>query len=233
MYDQNTITSSAATRERSLLRNVYIWMTMGLALTGIVAYGVANNEVIWNMIYSNLTTFFVICIVQLALVFILSSRIMKMSVSVATICFAGYAALTGLTLSVILLVYTAESIASTFFITAGTFAGMSFYALTTKRDLSSIGSYLIMGLWGLIIASVVNMFLRSSGLYWLISFAGVAIFVGLTVYDTQVIKRWNQEYGASADESLFVRLSILGALRLYLDFINLFLYLLRILGRRR
>jgi FtsH-binding integral membrane protein len=208
-------------------------MAAGLALTGIVAFGVATNPRLLQMFFSSQFTFFAVIIAQLVLVMFLSARVMRMSVGMATICFAAYAALNGVTLSLIFLVYTGSSIASTFFITAGTFAGMSVFAVTTKRDLSAIGSYLIMGLWGLIIASVVNIFLKSSGLDWLISLVGVAVFIGLTAYDTQRIKRWNQETGLSSDESVFVRLSILGALHLYLDFINLFLYTLRLFGKRR
>jgi FtsH-binding integral membrane protein len=208
-------------------------MAAGLALTGIVAFGVATNPRLLQMFFSSQFTFFAIIIAQFILVAFLSARVMRMSVGAATMCFAAYAALNGVTLSLVFLVYTGSSIASTFFITAGTFAGMSLFAVTTKRDLSAIGSYLIMGLWGLIIASVVNIFLKSSGLDWLISLVGVAVFIGLTAYDTQRIKRWNQETGASSDESVFVRLSILGALHLYLDFINLFLYLLRLFGKRR
>jgi hypothetical protein len=208
-------------------------MAAGLALTGIVAYGIATNPRLLQMLFSNQFTFFGIMIAQLVLVFILSARIMTMSVSTATICFAAYAALNGVTLSLIFLIYTGASIASTFFITAGTFAAISLYAYTTKRDLSGIGHYCLMGLFGLIIASIVNIFLRSEGMYWIISFVGVLVFVGLTAYDTQVIKGWNRQAGITSDETVFVRLSILGALRLYLDFINLFLYLLRFFGRRR
>jgi FtsH-binding integral membrane protein len=208
-------------------------MAAGLALTGIVAYGVATNPRILQMIFSSQFTFFGIIIAQFGLVLFLSARVMRMSVSTATICFAAYAALTGVTLSSVFIAYTYSSIASTFFITAGTFAGMSVYAVTTRRDLSGLGSYLMMGLIGIIIASVVNIFLKSEAFNWIVSFAGVLLFVGLTAYDTQIIKRWSAEAGAGSDEATFVRLSILGALHLYLDFINLFLYLLRIFGKRR
>ncbi len=177
--------------------------------------------------------FFGIIIGEFALVFFLSAKIMTLSPSAATLGFAAYAVLNGVTLSLIFLAYTGASIASSLFITAGTFAGMSIYAVMTKRDLSSLGHYLIMGLWGIIIASVVNMFLRSSALYWLLSYGGVALFLGLTAYDTQMIKRWSDELGSSPSEADFLRISILGALKLYLDFINLFLFILRIFGRRR
>jgi FtsH-binding integral membrane protein len=224
---------SAEARERSILRNVYIWMTAGLTLTGIVAFRVASNPRLVQMVFSSKHTFWGIIIALIVLVIILSSCIMKMNVGVATFCFFTFSALFGVILSIVFIEYTASSIASVFFITAGTFAGMSLYAVTTKRDLTGIGSYLFMGLLGLIIASVVNIFLKNTLFDFLISIAGVAIFIGLTVYDTQIIKRWNQEMDAASDETLFTRLSILGALRLYLDFINLFLKLLRLLGRRR
>jgi FtsH-binding integral membrane protein len=234
MSDQGYIAaSSAAVRERSILRNVYLWMTVGLGTTGLVAHLIAGNEFILVKLYSNFGIFIGICIAQLALVFILSSRIMKMNIGAALLCFGVYSVLTGLTMSVIFLTYTSESIAKTFFITAGTFAGMSLWAVTTKRDLSGWGSYLFMALIGLIVASIVNIFLKSSAMEWIITFAGVVIFVGLTAYDTQKIIKWNQEAGDSGDETLLMRLSLLGALSLYLDFINLFLYLLRIFGKRR
>ena len=156
-----------------------------------------------------------------------------MSPGTATIAFSAYAALNGVTLSLIFLAYTGTSIASAFFITAGTFGAMSLYAVTTKRDLSGLGYYLTMGLIGIIIASIVNMFLRSPGMEWMISVVGVLLFVGLTAYDTQIIKTWNKETAYTADESLFIRISIMGALKLYLDFINLFLFFLRFFGRRR
>jgi hypothetical protein len=141
--------------------------------------------------------------------------------------------LNGVTLSVILLAYARASISTALFVSAGTFAGMSLYAVTTKRDLSRFGTYLIYGLWGILIASLVNMFLRSPAVHWVLSYLGVALFLGLTAYDTQVIKRWSQELGDSAGEADYIRLSILGALKLYLDFINLFLFFVRIFGRRR
>jgi hypothetical protein len=208
-------------------------MSLGLALTGVVALGIASNPRFAVALVSNPILFFGVIIAQFGLVMYLSARISTMSTGAATMGFAAYAALNGVTLSLIFLVYTGTSIASTFFITAGTFAAMSVYALTTRRDLSGLSSYLMMGLWGIIIASLVNMFLRSPGMDWLISFVGVALFLGLTAYDTQIIKRWNEEAGYTSDEAVFIRLSIMGALKLYLDFINLFLFLLRFFGRRR
>ena len=233
MSDQSLTLASAEVRERSILRNVYLWMTAGLAITGITAWGVSGNENILLFIFSNQFVFWGIIIAQLVLVFVISSRIMKMSIAAATICFGVYAVLMGLSLSSIFILYELGSIAFTFFIAAGTFAAMSVWAVATKRDLSGMGSFLMMGLFGLIIASVVNIFLRSSGLEWIISLAGVALFVGLTAYDTQMIKKWNEEAGNKADDNIFVRLSILGALKLYLDFINMFMFILRLVGRRR
>ena len=222
-----------AVRERSLLRNVYLWMMGGLALTAVVALGVASRPDLVRALLANRFLFIVLFIVEIGLVFFLSARITTLSPSVAVGAFAAYAVLNGVTLSLILLAYTGTSIATALFVSAGTFAGMSLYAATTKRDLSRFGSYLIYGLWGILIASVVNLFLRSSGLNWLLSYLGVALFLGLTAYDTQIIKRWSAELGDNAGEADFIRLSILGALKLYLDFINLFLFFLRITGRRR
>jgi len=154
-----------------------------------------------------------------------------MSPAVATMVFFIYAGLTGVTFSVLFMIYTASSIASTFFVTAVTFGGMSAYGYMTKRDLSSWGSFLFMGLFGIIIASVVNIFMQSTALYWAVTYAGVLIFVGLTAYDTQKIKRMGASIDSSSDDGR--RMAILGALNLYLDFINLFLMLLRIMGNRR
>lgn len=219
-------------RERNILRNVYLWMTAGLALTGVVSIGVAGNPALMRTLLGNQLLFLGLIIGELALVFYLSARINQMSASRATLAFAGYSILNGITLSVIFLVYTGAEISLAFFTAAGTFAGMSLYAMTTKRDLSGIGHYLIMGLWGIILASVINIFLRSDGLYYMISYIGVFIFIGLTAYDTQMIKRWNENFGTSISEEQYVKLSILGALKLYLDFLNMFLFMLRIFGRR-
>jgi FtsH-binding integral membrane protein len=227
------VLSAQAAKERSLLRNVYLWMTAGLALTGIVALGVATNPNFVYTLVTNRLLFFGLIIGELFLVVFLSARIMTLSPAAATASFAAYAALNGVTLSVIFLAYTGQNIATALFITAATFGGMSVYALTTRRDLSGLGHYFIMGLWGLIIASVINFFLKSEAFYYLISYIGVAVFLGLTAYDTQRIKQMSDRMGVSAGEADYVRLSILGALRLYLDFINLFLFFLRIFGRRR
>jgi len=234
MYQQNSnVMGNVAARERSILKSVYLWMTAGLALTGLTAWYVAQNDRLMYTLVSNRMLFFGLFIGELILVMTLSRRINTMSVNTATMAFGGYAILNGVTLSLIFWAYTGQTIAMAFFTTAATFAGMSLWALTTKKDLSGIGHYLIMGLWGVIIASIINFFVQSPMLYYLISYVGVAVFVGLTAYDTQQIQKWNQAIGPNADEITFTRLSIMGALKLYLDFINIFLFLLRIFGRRR
>lgn len=224
---------AALVRERSILRNVYMWMALGLAITGVVAMYVAGNVNLVRSIVMNRGLFFGLMIGELALVWFLSARIHTMSPSTATLAFAGYAVLNGITLSVIFLVYTATSIATTFFVSAATFGVLSVYAITTRRELGGLGQYLFAGLIGIIIASVVNMFIGSAMIDYAISFIGVFLFMGLTAYDTQIIKRWSAEMSDSIDETNYVRVSIMGALKLYLDFINLFLFLLRFLGNRR
>lgn len=224
--------SNVQAREHNILRNVYLWMAAGLALTGVVAFFVSSTPSLVRSILGNRILFFGLIIGEFALVAYLSARIHTMSPGTATLSFAAYAVLNGLTLSVIFLAYTGAVITRVFFITAGSFGAMSLWALSTKRDLSGIGNYLVMALFGIIIASVVNFFLRSSALYYLISYVGVALFLGLTAYDTQRIKEWNDRLGSSISEADYIRVSIMGALKLYLDFINLFLFFLRIFGRR-
>jgi len=231
--EQTQAIRGVAVRERSILRNVYTWMALGLAITGVVAMYVSGNTQLVRSIVMNRGLFMGLLIGELALVWILSANIHRMSPTAATLSFAGYAVLNGITLSVIFLAYTGISIATTFFVTAGTFAALSVYAVTTKRNLGGMGQYLFAGLIGIIIASVVNMFLRSGTLDYVISFIGVFLFMGLTAYDTQIIKRWSDQLGNSTDEADYMRVSIMGALKLYLDFINLFLFLLRFLGDRR
>jgi len=230
---QSQALQNAAVRERNILRNVYTWMALGLAITGVVAMYVSGNTQLVRSIVMNRGLFLGLIIGELALVWILSANIHRMSPTAATLSFAGYALLNGVTLSVIFLAYTGVSIATTFFVTAGTFGALSLYAVTTKRNLGGMGQYLFAGLIGIIIASVVNMFLGSATLDYAISFIGVFLFMGLTAYDTQMIKRWSDQIGNSADEADYMRVSIMGALKLYLDFINLFLFLLRFLGNRR
>jgi len=206
-------------------------MATGLGITGFMAYYVANTPTFFNIVMGNPIIPIVLIIAQIGLVFWLASRVMQMSVSQATGVFLLYAGLTGITFSTLFVVYTAASITSTFVVTAGTFGAMSFYGYTTKKDLTSWGSFLFMGLIGIIIASVVNMFMQSSMMHMIITYAGVLIFVGLTAYDTQKIKEMNILGNEGTDED--TKEAIRGALTLYLDFINLFLMLLRLMGDRR
>ncbi len=217
--------------ENAFIRRVYNWMVLGLGFTGIVSLFVTSNQALARIIYGNSLLFFGLIILEFALVFGLSGGISRMQASTAVFIFLLYSALNGLTLSVIFLAYTSASVTSTFFITAGTFAVVSFFGYTTKRDLSSWGHFLFMGLIGIILASLVNLFLHSSGVYWAVTYLGVMIFVGLTAYDTQKLKEMAVHgFGSGETES---KAAVIGALRLYLDFINLFLLLLRLLGRRR
>jgi uncharacterized protein len=216
----------------SFVRSVYNWMAIGLALTGFVAFYVSSNESLMRLIFGNQLIFFGLIIGQLALVFSLSARVHKMQASTATGLFLLYAGLNGVIFASIFLIYTSTSITSTFFICAATFVTCSIYGWTTKRDLTSMGGFMAMGLIGIIIASVVNMFIRSSGMNMIISYIGVLVFVGLTAYDTQKIKNMALTQPAGIDQGAIRKGAILGALSLYLDFINLFLMLLRILGNR-
>ena len=217
----------------AFIRSVYNWMAIGLALTGFVAYYVANTPSIQQVIFGNRIIFYGLIIGELGLVFFLSARVQKIQASTATALFVLYAALNGATLSIIFLIYTASSITSTFFICAATFTAFSVYGMTTKRDLTSMGGFMTMGLIGIIIASVVNMFIRSSAMSMIISYIGVMVFVGLTAYDTQKLKNMALTQPADVGAGVVRKGAIMGALTLYLDFINLFLMLLRILGDRR
>ena len=214
------------------IRSVYNWMAIGLALTGIIAFYVANSETLLRIIFGNKIIFFGLIIGELALVFTLSARVHKMQASTATSLFVLYAALNGVTLSSIFLIYTQSSITSTFFICAATFTVCSLYGMTTKKDLTSLGGFMFMGLIGIIIASLVNMFVKSSGMALIISYVGVLVFVGLTAYDTQKLKTMARSQPHGLDAGVKRKGAIIGALTLYLDFINLFLMLLRILGNR-
>lgn len=213
-----------------LMRKVYLWMAMALVITGLTAWLVATNASLLNLIYGNSAVIWILIIAELALVVGLSAAINKLSLTVATLMFVLYSVVNGAVFSSIFLVYTMSSIATVFFITAGTFGAMSVFGYVTKADLSSMGKLLMMALIGLIIATVVNLFMKSSGLDMIISYAGVLIFVGLTAYDTQKIKNMCLQ-APDAGEGM-QKLALLGALSLYLDFINLFIYLLRILGKR-
>ncbi len=215
------------------IRSVYNWMAIGLGLTGFIAFYVSNSPNMIRLIYGNQVLFFGLIIGELGLVFYLSARVQKIQASTATALFILYAALNGATLSFIFLIYTSSSITSTFFICAATFVACSIYGMITKRDLTSLGGFMAMGLIGIIIASVVNMFIRSSGMSMIISYIGVFVFVGLTAYDTQKLKRMAITQPAGLEAGVVRKGAIMGALTLYLDFINLFLMLLRILGNRR
>ena len=215
------------------IRSVYNWMDIGLGLTGFTAYYVSNSESLMRLIFGNQLLFFGLIIGELMLVFSLAGRAHKMQASTATGLFILYAALNGVTLSVIFLIYTRASITSTFFICAATFIACSIFGMTTKRDLTSLGGFMTMGLIGIIIASVVNLFVRSSGMSMIISYVGVLVFVGLTAYDTQKLKTMAISQPDGLEAGVVRKGAILGALSLYLDFINLFLMLLRILGSNR
>lgn len=214
-----------------LMRKVYVWMTLALVITGMTAYYVATNEELLITILFNRPVFWGLIIAELALVMGLSAAINRLSLLVATLMFVIYSIINGATMSIIFLTYTAESIATVFFITAGTFGAMALIGYTTKKDLSSIGRILFMALIGLVIATVVNIFLKSPGMTMILSYLGVIIFVGLTAWDSQKIK--NMLILAPDVDEATQKIALLGSLTLYLDFVNLFLYLLRILGRRR
>jgi hypothetical protein len=215
------------------VRSVYNWMCIGLALTGFVAFYVSTNETILRLVFSNSLIFFGLIIAQLALVFAIAGMVNRMSAGTATALFVIYSTLNGVLFSFIFLAYTSASIFSTFFICAGTFLACSIYGWITKRDLTSLGGFLFMGLIGIIIASVVNWFVRSGAMSMIISYIGVFVFVGLTAYDTQKIKNMALAQPAGLDGAVIRKGAILGALSLYLDFINLFLMLLRIFGQSR
>ena len=214
-----------------LMRKVYVWMTLALVITGFTAYGVATSPGILQAIYSNQILFWGLIIAELALVFGVSAAINRISLTMATLMFVLYSVINGALMSYIFLAYTASSVATVFFITAGTFGVMALIGYTTKTDLSSMGKILMMAVLGLIIATIVNMFVKSSGLTLVLSYAGVLIFVGLTAYDTQKIKQMLMQ-APDAGEGV-QKIALLGALSLYLDFINLFIYLLRIFGKGR
>ncbi|MRT04332.1 Bax inhibitor-1/YccA family protein [Ewingella americana] len=217
---------------QAYMAQVYGWMTCGLLLTAFVAWYASRSPTILGFIFSSQITFFGLIIAQLALVFVISGMVNRLSGTVATGLFMLYSALTGLTLSSIFIVYTGSSIASTFVVAGGMFGAMSVFGYTTKRDLSRMGSLLFMGLIGIVLASLVNIWLKSPALMWAVTYIGVVIFVGLTAYDTQKLKNMGEQLNVN-DKDNFRKYSIVGALTLYLDFINLFLMLLRIFGNRR
>ena len=214
-----------------LMRKVYVCMALALVLTGVTAYGVATSPGLITAIATNKILFFGLIIAEFALVFGVSGAINRISLTTATLMFVAYSIINGALLSFLFLAYTMSSITSVFFLTAGTFAAMAVIGYTTKKDLTSIGRILFMALIGIIIATVVNMFIGSSGLNTIISYVGVLIFVGLTAYDSQKIKEMLVVAGDHGEAGQ--KLALLGALTLYLDFINLFIYLLRIFGQKR
>ncbi|MBO4622112.1 MAG: Bax inhibitor-1/YccA family protein [Paludibacteraceae bacterium] len=230
---QNEITTQRV-MDRSvaatLMRSVYYWMAGALTITGLTAMLVANNPSWMAFLFGNMGLVWGLLIAEIVLVMILSAAINRLSFSTATLLFILYSVINGLTLSCIFVVYTQGSIASTFFITAGMFGALAVYGSVTKRDLSGMGRFLFMALIGLIIATIVNIFMRSTMLYWITTFVGVLIFAGLTAWDAQKI----QQMALMADEvnESTQKMALLGSLTLYLDFINLFLYLLRIFGKR-
>lgn len=230
MYPRSMASTQVGVQQEVFVSKVYAWMSAALFITAFVAFIVASNDSLAKMFLSNRGIFYGLLIAEFLLVMGIGAMINNMSAATATVLFIGYAALNGLTFSVIFLLFTTASIASTFLVTASTFGIMSIYGYYTKRDLTTIGNLCLMSLFGLIIASIVNIFFSNSTLYWITTYAGILIFVGLTAYDTQKIKEMGQE-GMSGE--IQNKAAIMGALALYLDFINLFLFLLRLFGRRR
>jgi len=229
-YAPNAGRVQTVTDSNAFLRKVYAFMAAGLFATAVTSTVVASSETLVKAIFGNPIVFYGLLIGEVGMVIAFSSLARRLSTAAAAALFFAYAIVNGLTLSYIFLVYTASSIGSTFFVTAGTFGALSAYGYATKRDLSGVGSFAMMGLIGLIIASLVNLFLKSPMIYWLTTFVGVIVFTLLTAYDTQKLKR----YGASvSDPQDQTKVAMQGALTLYLDFVNLFLYLLRFMGRRR
>jgi FtsH-binding integral membrane protein len=231
-----TIGAGARTAEidvglRAHMNKVYGLMSVGMLLTAAVAWGVGTNETLLTAIFATPLKW-VVMFAPLAMVFAFGALINRMSVAAAQLFFYAYASLMGLSLSFIFAVYTGTSIATTFLVTAIAFAGLSLYGYTTKRDLSGMGTFLMMGLIGLVVASIVNIFLASSALAFAVSVIGVLIFAGLTAYDTQSIKNEYIEHAQHGDEAWMGKSAIMGALRLYMDFINMFMFLLQFLGNR-
>lgn len=215
--------------QMAVFRQVYIWMSLALFITGMTALIVSGNNDLTYSLLSNPVLFWGLIIAEFVLVYILAGRIDRMSMQTATIVFIAYSIINGVTMSLLFLMYTSESIAATFFITAGTFGVMSLYGYMTKRDLSSWRSIFFMALIGIIIASITNIFLKSETIYWIITYVGVLVFVGLTAYDTQ---RTKEAIMRSEVNETAYKIALIGALNLYLDFINLFIYILRIMNRR-
>lgn len=232
--ETNNLVKSIADKsaQAALFRSVYVWMTLALAITGFVALYVAKSYTLLNAMAENSFLFWGLLIAEVGLVMYLSARIHRISFSTATILFIVYSVLNGVTMSILFMVYTMSSIATTFFVTAGTFGATALYGYVTKKDLTRIGNLCIMGVIGLIIASLVNLFLQNSMMDLIISYIGVLLFVGLTAYDSQKIKQLLSDDSIEINETT-QKIALMGSLTLYLDFINLFIYLLRILGDRK
>lgn len=225
--------TGAVTKVNAFIRSTYNWMALGLGLTAVVAYLVANSPAALEIIYGNTIMRFIIMLAPLGFVFFLSSRIQKIQASTATMLFVIFATLMGMSMSSIFLIYTGASIVSTFVVCSVTFLACSVYGMVTKRDLTSMGGFMVMGLIGIIVASIANIFIQSSGMALVISYVGVLVFVGLTAYDTQKLKNMAISLPDNASGAMVRKGAIMGALSLYLDFINLFLMLLHIFGGSR
>jgi FtsH-binding integral membrane protein len=230
--DQTVVDTTAYEGDIQLVfSQVYLLMTLGLVITAVVAAWVSTSTTMLQLIFTNWWVPLALFVVQIILVIALTAAISRLSTGVAVALFIAYAALLGMTLSAIFIVYTDASIATTFLVTAGTFGAMSIFGFVTKRDLTKLGSLMIMLLIGFLLGSLLNIFLQSSALYWILTYVGIAIFVGLVAYDTQKIKR--MAASGLAGGRTRGGLVVMGALALYLDFVNLFLLLLRIFGRQR
>jgi hypothetical protein len=232
MYYDRAAAPSAEVAQ-AFIQKVYGWMSAGLILTGIIAYAIGASEAATAYVKANMPMVMILMIVEVVLVVYLSARIEKMSANIASFIFIAYAALNGVTLSIVFMIYTKGSIGLTFFVCSGMFAACSFYGWLTKKDLTSLGAFFFMGLIGLILALVANMFLQSALIDWAISCVGVVVFVGLTAYDTQKIKEMAATVPSGMDGDAVTRGAIIGALQLYLDFVNLMLHLLRFLGVKK
>jgi len=228
-FSQNAI----LVKTNSFIRSVYNWMAIALSLTGVTAYYVSHNETMAQLVYGTPGLMMVLIFATLGFVFFLSARIQKIKATTATALFTIYSILNGITLSFIFMAYTSTSIVSTFMICSVTFLCCSVYGMVTKKDLTSLGGFMFMGLIGIVIASVVNIFLQSSGMQMIISYVGVVVFIGLTAYDTQKLKTMAVTLPNNATGAMVRKGALMGALTLYLDFINLFIMMLHIFGGRK
>ena len=222
--------SAVTTQTNSVMKRVYVRMFVGMLISAFCALGVASSQAAMQFFFANQIVFWAIFIGMLVMAFVIPARLTRMSTTTCLVLFCVFAAAMGIWLAPIFVIYRLGTIVYTFFITAGMFGGMSIYGYFTKTDLSKYGTYMIMALWGLVIAIVVNIFLKSSGLEWIISIIGVLLFTGLTAWDTQMVKRLS---AANLDPQMADKLATMGALNLYLDFVNLFLFILRFVGGGR